>query len=59
MRFLADLVIALLFTAWLVFIATVAVQNYELVSLQFLTFSSIAFPFGIILAFSTGIGAIL
>ena len=58
MRFLADLVVALLFAAWLVAIATVSVQNYELVALQFLNFSSIPFPFGVILAFSAGIGAI-
>ena len=58
MRFLTDFLVALLVAAWLVAIATISIQNIDPVSLQFLGLRSIPLPFGILLAFSVGAGAI-
>ncbi len=58
MRFLSDAIVALSFAAWLVTIATVSIQNIDPVSLQLLGFRTAPLPFGVLLAFSVGSGAI-
>jgi uncharacterized integral membrane protein len=58
MKNLALLLIALLMAWWIGAIALIAVQNAEPVTLTFLTYQSIALPFGLVLAFSVGLGVI-
>lgn len=41
------------------FIAVLSVQNYTLISLQFLWFRSIEMPLGILMAFSLALGFLL
>ncbi len=56
MKKLALLLIALLMALWISAIALIAVQNAEPVALKFLSFQSIALPFGLVLAFSASLG---
>ncbi|WP_427162933.1 DUF1049 domain-containing protein [Aliinostoc sp. HNIBRCY26] len=56
MKSFANFLISLIVAIWVVAIAIVSVQNFEPVSLKFLTFQSIKIPVGIVLAFSAGVG---
>jgi uncharacterized integral membrane protein len=58
MKTVANLLTSLLIAFWVIVIAIISVQNAEPVSLRFLTYQSIQIPFGLILAFSTGVGVI-
>ncbi|HEY9750897.1 MAG TPA: hypothetical protein V6C63_19605 [Allocoleopsis sp.] len=52
------LLASLILTAWVVAIAIISVQNFVPVSFEFLLFKSIEIPFGIVLAFSVGLGVV-
>lgn len=56
MRNFATLITACILAVWIGAIALIAVQNAAPVSLRFLVFQTIEFPFGIILAFSVMLG---
>ncbi|MBD2577719.1 lipopolysaccharide assembly protein LapA domain-containing protein [Oscillatoria sp. FACHB-1406] len=56
---LTNLLSSLIIAAWAVAIAVLSVQNYSFISLKFLTFTSIPFPFGVLLTFCFGGGLIL
>jgi uncharacterized integral membrane protein len=58
MKTIANVLTSLLIAFWVIAIAIVAVQNAEPVSLRFLSYQSIQIPFGLLLAFSAGIGVI-
>ncbi len=58
MKTIANLLTSLLIAFWVIVIAIVAIQNAEPVSLRFLSYQSIRIPFGLLLAFSAGIGII-
>lgn len=58
MKTIANLLTSLLIAFWVIMIAIVAIQNAEPVSLRFLSYQSIRIPFGLLLAFSAGIGII-
>ena len=51
-------VVSAIAAIWVVAIALLSVQNATPVSLQFLGFSSIQLPVGLVLATSTGLGMI-
>lgn len=51
-------VVSAIAAIWVVAIALLSVQNATPVSLQFLGFSSIQLPVGLVLASSTGLGMI-
>ena len=56
MRIVANLLLAAIITAWLVFVATLSIQNITPISLKFFTFRSIELPFGVLLTFAVGVG---
>jgi uncharacterized integral membrane protein len=56
MKSFATLITSLILTVWIGAIALVAVQNAGSVSLRFLNFQLVEMPFGLILAFSAGLG---
>jgi uncharacterized integral membrane protein len=56
MRNFATLMTACILATWVGAIALIAVQNAEPVSLRFLVFQTIEFPFGIVLAFGAMLG---
>ncbi|MEM8642037.1 MAG: DUF1049 domain-containing protein [Cyanobacteria bacterium P01_G01_bin.54] len=56
MRTIANLLLTALLTAWLVFVATLSIQNITPISLKFFTFRSVEIPFGVLLTFAVGIG---
>ncbi|MDJ0621159.1 MAG: DUF1049 domain-containing protein [Calothrix sp. MO_192.B10] len=58
MKTVANLISSIIIALWVVAIAILSVQNYTPVSLKFFTFRSIQIPFGILLAFSAGIGMV-
>ncbi|MDX2228583.1 MAG: DUF1049 domain-containing protein [Leptolyngbyaceae cyanobacterium bins.349] len=58
MKTLATTLTALILAGWMGAAAILAVQNFTPVSFKILTFQSIEVPFGVMLAFSAGIGAI-
>lgn len=58
MKTLATTLTSLLLATWMGAAAILAVQNFTPVSFRFLTIQSIEIPFGVMLAFSAGIGAI-
>ncbi|WP_414574691.1 DUF1049 domain-containing protein [Anabaena sp. CCY 9402-a] len=58
MKSFANLLISLIVAIWVIAIAILSVQNFEPVSLKFLTFQSIKIPVGIVLAFSAGVGLV-
>lgn len=58
MRRFATTLIALILAAWMGTAAILAVQNFTPVSFKILTFQSIQVPFGVVLAFSAGLGAV-
>ena len=55
---MVNLLASLLLAAWVVAIAIVSVQNFTPVSFEFLLFKSVEIPFGIVLAFSVGLGMV-
>lgn len=59
MRKLTNLLSSLIIAAWAIAIAVLSVQNYSLISLKFLTFTSVPIPFGVLLAFCFAGGMIL
>ncbi|MGI0486038.1 DUF1049 domain-containing protein [Pantanalinema rosaneae CENA516] len=58
MKTLPSFLAAVLLALWVGAIAIIAVQNFTAVSFRFLQFQSIQIPFGLVLAFSVGLGAI-
>lgn len=58
MKTLVNLITSIIIAFWVITIAIVSVQNAEPVSLRFFTYQSIQIPFGLVLAFSTGVGII-
>jgi uncharacterized integral membrane protein len=56
MRSLASLLTASIVAFWIVAIALISVQNATPVALRFLNVQLIEIPFGLVLAFSAGIG---
>lgn len=56
MRTLTNLLSSLIIAAWVVAIAVLSIQNFELISLKFLTLPPLELPLGIVLAFGFGIG---
>jgi putative membrane protein len=58
MKPIANLLTSLILAAWVSAIAILSIQNITLVSLKFLTWETIQIPFGVVLAFSFGVGAI-
>jgi lipopolysaccharide assembly protein A len=56
MKFISNLLSSLLLATWIGAIAIFSIQNIQEISLQFLNFSSIAIPIGVLLALSVGIG---
>ncbi|MGV2828640.1 LapA family protein [Myxosarcina sp. GI1(2024)] len=59
MRLVAKLLVSLSIALWIGAIAIFSIQNIQPVSLKFITFESISFPVGVLLAFSAGVGMIL
>lgn len=58
MRTLATILTSLILAGWMGAAAILAVQNFTAVSFKILTFQSIEVPFGVMLAFSAGLGAV-
>lgn len=58
MKTLPSFLAVALLAVWISAIAIVAVQNFTAVSFKFLQFESIQVPFGLVLAFSVGLGAL-
>ena len=56
MKSFATLITSLIFTVWIGAIALISVQNATPLSLRFLSFQLVEMPFGLILAFSAGLG---
>ncbi len=55
---MVNLLASLILAAWVVAIAIISVQNFAAVSFWFLLFKSVEIPFGIVLAFSVGLGMV-
>nr|WP_290221456.1 LapA family protein [Trichocoleus desertorum] len=55
---MVPLLTSLILTAWVMAIAIISVQNFAPVSFEFLLFKSVEIPFGIVLAFSVGLGVV-
>ena len=55
---IANLITSTVIAFWIVLIAIISVQNYRLVSLNFLILQSIQIPFGVIIALSASTGMI-
>ena len=55
---MVPLLASLILSAWVVAIAIISVQNFAPVSFEFLLFKSVEIPFGIVLAFSVGLGVV-
>jgi len=58
MRTITNLLSSLILAGWIAAIAIVSIQNITPISLKFLAWEAIEMPFGIVLAFGVGIGAI-
>lgn len=58
MKTIANLLISVVVAVWVIAIAIISVQNATLISLKFLTLQSIQIPFGLVLAFSAGLGLV-
>lgn len=58
MKTLATTLTSLILAGWMAVSAIVAIQNFTPVSFKILTTQSIEIPFGVVLAFSAGVGAI-
>lgn len=59
MRTLAAFLTSLIIAGWISAAAIVAVQNFTPVSFRLFGFQSIEVPFGVVLALSAGLGAIV
>ncbi|MFY7802689.1 MAG: LapA family protein [Limnoraphis robusta] len=59
MKIISPILTCLILAVGMSAIAIVSVQNATPVSIKFLTFESIQFPVGVILAFSVAVGLIL
>jgi uncharacterized integral membrane protein len=58
MKTFNSLFVSLIVAVWIMAIAIVSVQNAQPISLKFLSFQSIQIPFGLVMAFSAGVGVI-
>jgi hypothetical protein len=58
MKTISNLLISVVVAVWVIAIAIISVQNATLISLKFLTLQSIQIPFGLVLAFSAGLGLV-
>ncbi|MCM0592248.1 MAG: LapA family protein [Gloeotrichia echinulata IR180] len=58
MKTIVNLLVSVVIAVWVVAIAIISVQNATPVSLKFFTLQSIQIPFGLLLAFSAGVGLI-
>ncbi|MBW4644212.1 MAG: DUF1049 domain-containing protein [Goleter apudmare HA4340-LM2] len=58
MKTIANLLISVVIAIWIIAIAIISVQNARLISLKFFTLQSIQIPFGLVLAFSAGLGLV-
>ena len=58
MKSLSTLITSVIIAVWIGAIAIVSVQNATPLSLNFLSFQLVEMPFGLILAFSAGLGVI-
>ena len=58
MKSFTTLIAALIIAVWIGAIALISVQNATPLSLRFLSFQLVEMPFGLILAFSAGVGVI-
>lgn len=58
MKTIVNLLISVVIAVWVVAIAIISVQNATPVALKFFTLQSIQIPFGLMLAFSAGVGLI-
>ena len=54
-----NLLIACIFTIWIVLVATFSIQNITLVSLKFFFFKSVEIPIGVLLSMILGLGFIV
>jgi lipopolysaccharide assembly protein A len=59
MRTVTNLLSSLTIAAWAIAIAVFSVQNYTLISLKFLTFTSVPISLGVVLAFCFAGGMVL
>ncbi|MDB9315943.1 lipopolysaccharide assembly protein LapA domain-containing protein [Spirulina sp. CS-785/01] len=59
MNAIVNLVTSGIIAAWLVVVATLSIQNIQLVSLRFFVFESVELPLGVLLSFSVGVGLLL
>lgn len=55
---MARLFMALIMATWVSIGAVIAIQNAAPITLQFLSFQSIAIPIGLVLAFSVALGMV-
>ncbi|MFB8789751.1 MAG: lipopolysaccharide assembly protein LapA domain-containing protein [Potamolinea sp.] len=58
MKTITNLITSIILASWVSAIAILSIQNITLVSLKFLNWETIQIPFGVVLAFSFGVGAI-
>ncbi|MEO1093670.1 MAG: hypothetical protein AAFX01_02055 [Cyanobacteria bacterium J06638_28] len=54
-----QLTLVTLLALWIMAIAIIAVQNATPVAIQFLTFQSVALPFGVVLSFCAALGMLM
>ena len=54
-----NLIIATIFTCWIVFIATFSIQNVQLITVKFLIWESVQIPVGVFLSIVIGSGFLL
>ena len=59
MNFTKNIIIAFIFTFWIILIATFSIQNIDLVSVKFFFLESIKIPIGVLLSITLGSGFIL
>lgn len=59
MKILTPFLTSLILSGWICASAIVAVQNFTPVSFRIFTFQTIEVPFGVVLALSAGLGAIV
>ncbi|MDY6781684.1 MAG: LapA family protein [Cyanobacteriota bacterium] len=59
MKTLANGLSSIIVATWAIAIAVFSVQNYTLISLNFLTFTSVPIPLGVLLAFCFAGGLVL
>jgi lipopolysaccharide assembly protein A len=59
MKTLMNLLISVIVAAWIGAIAIFSIQNFDAVSLRFLTFNTMQLPVGVLLSFCLGGGMVL